>query len=108
MRDSTELAPDDSGTPGHAYQAVTLRLARSRVTGDRHLRDVLREVTGVAAEALRVNRVSVWFYFDERRSIRCDYLQEPHRGVEYEGTVLHASDFPEYFKVLESSRFVRF
>jgi signal transduction histidine kinase len=106
MRDSSELASGDSGT-GHAYQDVTLRLARARV-GDRHLRDVLREVTGLAAEALRVNRVSVWFFFDERRSIRCDYLLEPHHGVEYEGTVLHASDFPVYFEVLESSRVVRF
>jgi signal transduction histidine kinase len=107
MRDSTELASGDSGT-GHAYQEVTLRLARARVTGDRHLRDVLREVTGVAAEALRVNRVSVWFFFDGRRAIRCDYLHEPHRGVEYEGTILLASDFPVYFGVLESSRLVRF
>jgi signal transduction histidine kinase len=107
MRDSTELAPGDSGT-GHAYQDVTLRLAQARVTDGRQLRDVLREVTEVAAAALRVNRVSVWFYFDERRSIRCDYLHEPRRGVEYEGTILHASDFPVYFEVLESSRVIRF
>jgi signal transduction histidine kinase len=107
MDDSTEFRPGDSDT-GPTYQEVTLRLARARVTGDRHLRDVLREVTGVAAEALHVNRVSVWFFVDDRRSIRCDYLHEPHRGIEYEGTILHASDFPVYFGVLESSRVVRF
>lgn len=107
MRDSTELAPGDAGT-GYPYHAVALRLAQARVTDDRPLRDVLREVTEVAATALRVNRVSVWFFFDERRSIRCDYLHEPHAGVEYEGTILHASDFPVYFAVLESSRLIRF
>jgi signal transduction histidine kinase len=107
MRDSTEFAPGDARA-WHAYQEITLRLAQARVTSDRHLRDVLREVTDVAAAALQVTRVSVWFYFDERRSIRCDYLHEPHSGVEYEGTILHASDFPVYFSVLESSRVVRF
>ena len=107
MRDSTELARGDSGSE-HAYQEVTLRLAQARVTIDRQLRDVLREVTEVAAGALRVNRVSVWFFLDERRSIRCDYLHEPQRGDVYEGAILHASDFPVYFKVLESSRVVRF
>jgi len=108
MRDSTELVPaGDSGT-GQSYQEISLRLAQARVTSDRQLRDVLREVTEVAATALRVNRVSVWFFFDERRSIRCDYLHEPHRGVEYEGAILHACDFPVYFGVLESSRVIRF
>jgi two-component system, cell cycle sensor histidine kinase and response regulator CckA len=107
MRNSTELARGDSGSE-HAYQEVTLRLAQARVTIDRQLRDVLREVTEVAAAALRVNRVSVWFFLDERRSIRCDYLHEPQRGDEYEGAILHASDFPVYFRVLESCRVVRF
>jgi len=107
MRDSAESTAGDSD-PEHVYRAVTLRLAQARVTGDRQLREVLRDVTEVAAAALRVNRVSVWFFVDERRSIRCDYLHEPHRGDVYEGTILHASDFPEYFKVLQSSRVIRF
>ncbi len=107
MRDFTELVPGYSNSE-QAYRAVTLRLAQARVTIDRQLRDVLREVTEAAAEALRVSRVSVWFFLDERRSIRCDYLHEPQRGAVYEGTLLHASDFPVYFKVLESSRVVRF
>jgi two-component system, cell cycle sensor histidine kinase and response regulator CckA len=107
MGDSTGRARGDS-EPEHLYRAVTLRLAQERVTNDRPLRDVLRDVTEIAAAALRVNRVSVWFFLDERRSIRCDYLHEPQRGVEYEGTILHASDFPVYFKVLESTRVIRF
>ena len=106
MRDSAESAVDSD--PEHVYRAVTLRLAQARVTSDRQLREVLKDVTQVAAAALRVNRVSVWFFLDERRSIRCDYLHEPDRGGVYEGTILHASDFPVYFKVLESSRVIRF
>jgi two-component system, cell cycle sensor histidine kinase and response regulator CckA len=107
MLDSTQTARSESEAR-HAYHAVTLRLAQERVTEDRSLRDVLRNVTEIVAAALQVQRVSVWFFLDERRSIRCDYLYEPNRAAVYEGSILHACDFPEYFKVLESCRVVRF
>ena len=107
MSDFAHLVTGESD-PRQLYQAVTLRLARERVTDERPLRDVLKVVTEMAASALRVKRVSVWFFLDERRSIRCDYLHQPDRGDVYEGAILHASDFPVYFRVLESSRVVRF
>jgi signal transduction histidine kinase len=107
MSDSTQTVPGESD-PRQALKAVTLRLARERVTDARPLRDVLRVVTEIAATALRVKRVSVWFFVDDPRSIRCDYLHQPDRGDIYEGAILHASDFPVYFSVLESSRVVRF
>jgi signal transduction histidine kinase len=107
MRDSTPTAQTES-EPHTLYQAVTLRLAQERVTSDRPLRDVLKVVSTAAAAALRVNRVSVWFFLDERRSIRCDYLHQPDLGAVYEGAILHASDFPVYFRVLQGCRVIRF
>src|SRR6187399_2065081 len=107
MSDFTQTVPGEADTR-QAYQAVTLRLARERVTDDRPLREVLKEVTEIAASALQVTRVSVWFFIDEPRSIRCDYLYQLDRGEIYEGAILHAGDFPVYFKILESSRVVRF
>ena len=107
MNDSTQTIPGEADTR-QAYTAVTLRLARERVTDARPLRDVLRDVTAVAATALQVKRVSVWFFVDEPRSIRCDYLHQPDRGEIYEGAILLACDFPVYFTRLESSRVVRF
>ena len=107
MSDSTQTVPGESD-PRQALKAVALRLARERVTDARPLRDVLKVVTEIAAAALQVKRVSVWFFVDEPRSIRCDYLYQPDRGNIYEGAILHASDFPVYFSVLESSRVVRF
>ena len=93
--------------PRQAYKEFTLRLARERVTDARPLRDVLRVVTEIVATALQVKRVSVWFFVDQPRSIRCDYLHQPDRGDIYEGAILHACDFPIYFGLLESSRVVR-
>jgi two-component system cell cycle sensor histidine kinase/response regulator CckA len=107
MSDSTQTVPGESD-PRQALKAVALRLARERVTDARPLRDVLKVVTEIAAAALQVKRVSVWFFVDEPRSIRCDYLYQPDRGNIYEGAILHARDFPVYFSVLESSRVVRF
>ena len=107
MSDSTQTVPGESD-PRQALKAVALRLARERVTDARPLRDVLKVVTEIAAAALQVKRVSVWFFVDEPRSIRCDYLYQPDRGDIYEGAILHARDFPVYFSVLESSRVVRF
>ena len=107
MSASTQTVPGESD-PRQAYKAITLRLARERVTDARPLRDVLRVVTEIAATALQVKRVSVWFFLNEPRSIRCDYLHQPDRGDIYEGAILHACDFPVYFSALESSRVVRF
>jgi len=107
MSDSTQTVPGEADTR-QAYEAVALRLARERVTDARPLREVLKEVTEIAATALQVTRVSVWFFIDEPRSIRCDYLHQLDRGEIYEGAILHARDFPVYFTMLESSRVVRF
>jgi signal transduction histidine kinase len=106
MSDSTQTVPGESELR-EDYKAVTLRLARERVTEARPLRDVLRVVTEKVAAALHVKRVSVWFFLDEPRSIRCDYLHQPDRGDVYEGAILHAADFPNYFIELEGSRVVR-
>jgi two-component system, cell cycle sensor histidine kinase and response regulator CckA len=107
MRDSPQTTHSESEFRDR-YQAITLRLAQEQVTEGRALRDVLQRVTETVADALQVQRVSVWFFLDERRSIRCDYLHQPDRSDIYEGAILHASDFPEYFKVLTSRRVVRF
>jgi signal transduction histidine kinase len=106
MSDSTQTIPGEADTR-QAYKAVTLRLARERVTDARPLRDVLRVVTEIAAAALQVKRVSVWFFLHEPRAIRCDYLHQLDRGEIYEGSILHACDFPVYFSELESSRVLR-
>jgi signal transduction histidine kinase len=107
MSDSTQTIPGEAETR-QAYKAVTLRLARERVTDARPLRDVLTNVTAMAATALDVKRVSVWFFVDEPRAIRCDYLHQLDRSEIYEGAILYACDFPLYFTMLESSRVVRF
>src|SRR5262245_29257200 len=98
MSDSTQTVSGESD-PRQAYKAVTLRLALELVTDARPLRDLLKVATETAATALHVKRVSVWFFLDQPRSIRCDYLHQPDRGDISEGAILYARDFPVYFGV---------
>ena len=107
MSHSSQTLPSEANIR-QAYKEVMLRLARERVSDARPLREVLREVTAMAATALQVTRVSVWFFVDEPRAIRCDYLHQLERSEIYEGAILYARDFPVYFETLESSRVVRF
>ena len=55
MSDSTQTIRGEADTR-QAYKAVALRLARERITDARPLREVLKDVTAVAATALQVKR----------------------------------------------------
>lgn len=80
---------------------VLVELARS-AGGD--LPGALREITATAARALGVERVSVWFYTDDRAAIVCADLFELTPARHSEGTRLTAVDYPAYFAALESAR----
>jgi signal transduction histidine kinase len=82
-----------------------VRLSRLNLAG-KTLREGLQEVAEIAAAALNVNRVSVWRFINERSAIRCEFLYQPARKSHYEGAILHAHDFPNYFRALEVRRVV--
>jgi len=68
--------------------------------------DRLRNILEVAAAALHVERLSMWRFAEENRSIRCVgmYRRTDHR---YEpGSVLARDDAPEYFAALERDRVI--
>jgi two-component system, cell cycle sensor histidine kinase and response regulator CckA len=83
-----------------------VRLSRLNLAAGKTLRQGLQEVAEIAATALNVNRVSVWRFINERSAIRCEFLYQPARKSHYEGTILHAHDFPNYFRALEVRRVV--
>jgi signal transduction histidine kinase len=87
-----------------AHETAQLQLARLRVAGGASLADALRETTRVAANELRVDRVGVWLFVEDRRAIRCHQLFERRWGRHSEGAVLRAADFPTYFAAIEERR----
>jgi two-component system, cell cycle sensor histidine kinase and response regulator CckA len=98
--------PGSPDAPYALYQKAREDLARLTIGPATPLRQVLREVTGIAAAALRVTRVTVWRLMIDGHVLLCEYLhQEGEHGV-YEGTILHARDFPMYFKALDRKQVI--
>jgi two-component system cell cycle sensor histidine kinase/response regulator CckA len=88
------------------YQNALLRLSRLSVKGGRTAEDVMREAGELVSSTLQLARIGIWFLIDEGRAIRCAFLYQRGRLEPYEGTILHAIDFPGYFQAIADSRSV--
>jgi PAS domain S-box-containing protein len=76
------------------------RLARRQVPSE-ELGTSLKILTEAAAEALEVERVSVWLYEGTCSCIVCLDLFERSTQKHSEGSTMAADDYPGYFKALE-------
>lgn len=69
-----------------------------------NLESALRKLTMVTAKTLDVQRVSIWFFNEDRSAIRCFCLYKLNEDQFESGTVLSAEKYPQYFAALEVSR----
>jgi diguanylate cyclase (GGDEF)-like protein/PAS domain S-box-containing protein len=83
---------------------VLVDLARRASIHSGDLDVALREITEAAAQTLEVDRVSVWFFTDDRSAIRCADVFERHSARHGGGEELHAAHHPLYFRALETER----
>ena len=81
-----------------------LKLAKSESLARGDLSSALREMTEISARILATERVSVWFFRDDRSGIQCLDLYERTPGRHSQGQELAAADFPLYFRALEQDR----
>ena len=81
-------------------------LAKNAQVYGGNLQEAFRTVTRVAAECLRTERVSIWFFTQDRSAIQCANLHQLATREHSQGIVLVATDYPKYFKELESERIV--
>lgn len=68
------------------------------------LGQVLRTIVESAARTLKVPRVNVWLYDEERTRITCIEEYCDGSGARQIGNVLEARNYPHYFEALESLR----
>lgn len=86
-------------------QALSL-LSQSNVLEKSGLQVALRYITEVAAQALDLERVSIWLYNQDKTKIVCQDLFERGISEHSEGTELSATDFPAYFAALGEDKII--
>jgi len=75
---------------------VLLRLMMDGALFGGELAAALAEITAAGAELLQTERVSVWWYEDEYRTIRCVDAFQRRSGQHARGETLRSADFPTY------------
>ncbi|MFL6550481.1 MAG: ATP-binding protein [Povalibacter sp.] len=86
------------------FEQSRLQLARLHAGDGIALRDVWLQLAKLVVTALDVDRVGVWVLVDEDRALRCRYLFQRSTGEVFQGAVLRAQDFPEYFAAIQERR----
>ena len=62
----------------------------------------LKRVTATVAEALESERASIWFLNDDASKLECACLYERSKATHSDGVILQASDYPNYFRALQT------
>jgi two-component system, cell cycle sensor histidine kinase and response regulator CckA len=64
----------------------------------------MREAGDLVSATLKLARIGIWLRIDDGCAIRCAFLYQRGRLEAYEGTILHAVDFPSYFQAIADYR----
>lgn len=73
-------------------------------TGDRAAS--LKEITQLSACSLGVQRASIWLFDQERSAIQCACLYDGLQDAHAQGSILEATDFPNYFDEIQRGRVI--
>lgn len=87
-----------------ARQEAVVWVANHPAVVNGETRSAAEAITESAAKVLAVERVSVWLLSEDGRQLRCVDLFEQAAGKHSNGSLLSASDYPEYFSALRSGR----
>ena len=84
--------------------AIFADLTASRSVYSDDLTATAKRITEALVDAIDVERASIWLYNKERQAISCVDLYIRTKKDHSSGTVLYASDFPNYFKAVATQR----
>ncbi len=90
--------------PEYHVGQTLLRLARLKSIDDGELEASYKEITFAVAEAMGVDRCSIWLFNEDETAIVSTKLYDKKDGSFSCGHILYAFDFPIYFGFLNQGR----
>jgi len=85
------------------HSRALAELANYRAVSDGDLETAFKVITETAANALEVERVSIWIYNGDRTKLQCVNLYELSKQKHSAGMELNRADYPIYFKALATT-----
>ena len=85
------------------YQSNLLELAKMDYSD---LHAVFERISKMNAETLDIERVGVWFLYEEDAILKCDYLFHEDRASHEKPQPLKAADYPIYFNAIRENRII--
>ena len=67
---------------------------------------VFKEITELSADTLQVDRVSIWLFSDDFKTLNCVDLYQRELHAHSSGAQLLAKNYPNYFKALADNRVI--
>jgi GAF domain-containing protein len=86
------------------HMAVFADLTAQRAVYGHSLQATAKRITESLVDAIDVERASIWLLNDEQNAIECVDLFVRTRREHTSGVVLSATDFPGYFKAVQTQR----
>jgi PAS domain S-box-containing protein len=106
QRKAAEASLKESERRLTRQKLAIVELARTQRNEARNLEDLLRVVSELLANAVEVQRASIWSYEEDSDSIVCLNLYEQSAHRHSQGARIRRVDNPAYFQALESQRVI--
>jgi len=106
MDNTPKASVDNTSERLHRQHQALYAIARQWRHYQTDLDSARHKITEAAASALGVERVSIWRYNQEQRTIVCDDLYEVQTSRHTSGAELSAEQYPIYFRAMETEEII--
>lgn len=86
-------------------EAIVALSLREMFDGE-ELTQTLRRITRILSEALSVGQAGIWFFSEDRATLRCSCMFDSNSNRFSEGEAIQKQDFPSYFEALTAERYI--